>query len=98
MPFIISMTIEFKNFDFDNISLDVNSYENILVYTKPLRIWFDKIEGLIRVNDGSGYLVLIGPKIYDPIYNKIRYLVGLTNGIMFAFFSKLRKKSMLLYL
>ena len=26
------MTIEFKNFDFDNISLDANSYENILVY------------------------------------------------------------------
>ena len=26
------MTIEFKNFDIDNISLHANSYENILVY------------------------------------------------------------------
>ena len=37
------------------------SYEN-LIGEKPLRIMFDKIDGLIRVHDGSRYLVLFDTK------------------------------------
>ena len=54
--------IEIEDFDPDNILIDENSYENILVYNnlrkslidcKPLRIRFDKIDGFIRVYDGT---------------------------------------------
>ena len=47
--------IKFEDFDFD-ILLDGKSYENVLVYDisyKSLIKWFDKIDGFIRVHDGS---------------------------------------------
>ena len=54
--------------NFSNILLDKKLYKNISVYDisyktstgpKPLRIWFDKIDGFIRVRGGeSRYLVL----------------------------------------
>ena len=62
-----------QNEDFDNISVDEKSYENILVYVisyktligaKPLRIRFDKVEGFIRVYDGNRYF---SPEKYDTI-------------------------------
>ena len=34
---------------------------------KPLRIRFDKIDRLIRIYDGSKYLVLSGLEKYDAI-------------------------------
>ena len=34
---------------------------------KTLRIRFDKIDGSIRVYDGTRYLVLFGPENYDAI-------------------------------
>ena len=61
--------IKTEDFDFDNILIDEKSYENILVYnisykslieSKPLRIRFDKIDEVIRVYDGTRYLVLFG--------------------------------------
>ena len=36
-------------------------------------IRFDKIDGFVRDNVGSRYLVLLGEKKNDLIYNKIRY-------------------------
>ena len=66
--------IEIEDFNFDNILLDENSYENILVYyisyktligAKPLRIRFDKVDGFIRIYDGNRYLVLFGPERCD---------------------------------
>ena len=50
----------------DNILTDGKSYKNILVYisyktlidAKPLQIRFNKIDGFVRVYDGTGYLVL----------------------------------------
>ena len=57
-------------FSFDNILLDENSYQNIFMYyilwktligVKPLRIRFDKLDGFIRIHDGTVYLVLFGP-------------------------------------
>ena len=49
--------IKFEDFDLDDILIDEKSYRNILVYNtsykivigaKPLRIKFDKIDGLLE--------------------------------------------------
>ena len=65
--------------------MDEKLYENILVYnisyktsidSKPLRIRFDKIDGYIRIYDGTRYLVLFGSENFDFIYNRIRYFIG----------------------
>ena len=75
MYVIISMTIKLKDFDFD-ILKDEKSHKNILlndIWYKPLIDWqplnvrFDKIDGFIRIYNGTGYLVLLGPKKYDSI-------------------------------
>ena len=77
--------IKFEDFDLDDILIDETSYEDILVYNisyktligaKPLCIRFNKIDGFVRVYDGTRYLVLFGVEKYDFIYNKIRYLIG----------------------
>ena len=44
--------------------------------TKPLRIRFNKIDGLIKVQCGIRYLVLSSHDKYDAIYNSIRYLIS----------------------
>ena len=68
---IISITIRFEDFDFDNILIDEKSYENVLIYNisqrtligpTPLRIRFDKIDGFIRVCNGTRYLISFGPE------------------------------------
>ena len=58
--------IKIEDFNLDNILRDEKSNENILVYdisyknliAKPLCIRFVKIDGFIRVYDGTRYLVL----------------------------------------
>ena len=64
-PVIISMTIKLEDFDFNNILIDEESHENILIYEisyktliglTPLRIRFDKIDGFIKISDGTKYL------------------------------------------
>ena len=66
--------------------MDQKSCGDILVYNisyksvigaESLRIRFNKTDGFIRVYDGTKYLVLFGAKIYNFIYNRIRYLTGL---------------------
>ena len=61
--------LKIEDFDFCDISLDKKSYQNTLIYgisyktlisTKTFRIRFDKVDVLIRVYDGTRYLVLIG--------------------------------------
>ena len=49
-----------------------------------MRIRFYKVDGPIRIYDGSRYLVL-GPKKYDSIYNRIKYFKGVKSGIAYAF-------------
>ena len=49
-----------------------------------MRIRFDKIDGFIRVYDGTKYLVLFGPEKYDAIYNRIRYLISQRSGITYV--------------
>ena len=80
--------IKFEDFDFDNISIDEKSNENTLIYDisyKTLRIRFDKINGSIRVYDGTRYLVLFGPENYDAIYNRVRSFICQKSGITYAF-------------
>ena len=55
-----------------------------MIGTKPLRIMFDKIDGFIRVFDGTRYLVLFGGRNYCFIYSRIRYLIGVKNGITYV--------------
>ena len=54
--------IKINDFDLDKIFIDERWYENILVYnisykslidSMPLRITFDKVDGFIRVYDGT---------------------------------------------
>ena len=56
-----------------------------LIDPKPLCFRFDKIDGFIRIYDGSKYLVLFVPEKYDAIYNGIRYLISLKSGVTDVF-------------
>ena len=75
--------------------------KNILIYdisyrtligAKPLRIRFDKIDGFIRVHNGTRYLVLFGPEKYDPICNRIRSFISLKSGIAYILYTFLYVK------
>ena len=64
----ISMTIKLEGFDLDDILMDQKSHENILIYDisyetsiypKSSRIRFDKVDGFIRIYDGTRYLTII---------------------------------------
>ena len=86
--------IKLEDFDIDNILIDEKLHVNILIYnisyktlidSKPLRIRFSKIDGFIKIYDGTKYLVLLGPEKCGAIYNKIRYLISLKSGITYIF-------------
>ena len=56
--------ITVENVDIDNILIEEKSHKSILIYdisyktligSKPLRIRFDKIDGFIRIYDGTRY-------------------------------------------
>ena len=79
-----SQIIKFEDFDLDNILIDEKLYEGILVYnilcktligTKSLSIIFNKIDGFIKVYDGTRYLVLFRAEKCDFIYSRIRYFI-----------------------
>ena len=85
--------IKIEDFDFYYILIDEKSCENILVYNisykssigaKPLHISFNKVDRFIRVFDGTRYLILFGPEIYDAIINSIRYLIGVKSSITYV--------------
>ena len=75
--------IKLEDFNVDNILIDENSHENVLIYDisyktlidpKLFRVIVDKIDGLIRMDDGTRYLTLFGSEKYDAIYDRIRIL------------------------
>ena len=72
-------------------------FHNTLADSKPLRIRFDKIDGFIRIYDGTRYLTLFGSEKYEPIYNRIRYLISQKkSGITYIFshyFTKIKVDS-----
>ena len=66
------LLIKIEGFDFGNILRDENWYKNILVYNiscktligaKVLRIRLKKVNGFIRVYDGTEYLVYLTLKV-----------------------------------
>ena len=83
-----------RDIDSGNILLDEKLYKNILIDdisyktsmgSKSMRIWFDKINGFIKIYDGIRYLILLGRSWYDEICDRIKYLIseksGITNSI-----------------
>ena len=42
---------------------------------------FDKVNGFVRVYDGTKYLVLFGFEKYNAIYDRIRYLIEIKSYI-----------------
>ena len=48
---------------------------------RPLRIWFDKIEGFIKIYDGIRYLVILGDSWFDEICDINKYLMSEKNSI-----------------
>ena len=54
-----------------------------LIDAEPLRIWFNKIDGFIKVYDGIRCLILFGSEKYGFIYNRIRCLVSVKSGVTY---------------
>ena len=48
---------------------------------KPLYGRFDKVDGFIKIYDGTRYLVLFCPGWCGAIYNRIRYLISEKSSI-----------------
>ena len=80
-------------FDFDNTLIDKISDENILVCNisyktligaKPLCIRLEKVDGFIRADDGTRYLVLFCLEKHHTIYKRIRYLTSQKSGITYV--------------
>ena len=51
-----------------------------------MRIRFNKIDGFVRVYDGSKYLALFGLEKNDAICNRIRYVIGAKKGFIYISF------------
>ena len=71
--------IKIEDFDSDSILIDEKSYKNISVYNISCKslidFRFDKIDGFIRVCNGTRYLVLFGSEKYESICDKIKYFI-----------------------
>ena len=63
----------------------------------PQRIRFDKVDGFIRVYDGTRYLVFFRDEKYNFIYNRIRYLIGVKSAITVVISHFYAKKSKLIH-
>ena len=59
-----------------------------LIGLKPLRIRFDKLDGIIKIFDGSKYPVLLDLENYDAIYIRIRYVTSIKSCI--TYFAKIK--------
>ena len=59
-----------------------------LIGPKPLRIRFDKLDGIIKIFDGSKYPVLLDLENYDAIYIRIRYVTSIKSCI--TYFAKIK--------
>ena len=65
------------------IILNHNISYKTLIDSKILRTRFDKIDEYVRTYDVARHLTLFGSEKYDAIYNRIRYLRSLKNGITY---------------
>ena len=60
---------------YENILLNKISYKS-LIDSKPLRVRFDKIDRIVKIYDGSRYLVLFTAERYDENSDRISYLIS----------------------
>ena len=60
---------------FENILIDHISYKTSTA-AKPLRIWYNKIEGFIKIQDRIRYLVLIDCGWFDKTCDRMKYLIS----------------------
>ena len=65
---------------FTNFPSDENSDFHAVIDPKCFRIRFDKIDGFIRIYDGTRHLTSFGPEKY-AIYDRIRYHINLKSII-----------------
>ena len=49
--------------------------------SKPLRVWFDKIDRFIKIHDGIRFLVLLCHSRHDLICDRINHLISEKSGI-----------------
>ena len=66
-----------------------------LISAKPWRNRFNKVNGFVRVYDGTKYLMLFSLEKYNDIYNSIRYLSELKTGITFVFLTIFEKSKLI---
>ena len=64
--------IKSEDFDTDNTLIDkfnvfIDISHKTIIGSKPLRIRFDKIDGIIRIYCGTRYLTLFRSEKYDAI-------------------------------
>ena len=50
-----------------------------------MHIRFDKIDGFIKIYNGTRYLILFSSETDGDIYNRIRYLISLKSDITYVF-------------
>ena len=67
-----------------------DSYKT-LIDPKTWRFRFDKIDGFIRIYDGTRYLTLFGSEKHKAIYDRIKYLISLKSSFKYIFFSQFFK-------
>ena len=74
-----------RDIDSGKILLDEKIYKNILIYdisyktfmgSKLLRIWFDKIDGFIKIYDRIRYSLILAHCWFDEISDSIKYLTS----------------------
>ena len=53
-----------------------------MILSLHIRIRLNKIDGSIRVYDGTRYLVWFGSEKYDYTYKEIRYLISLKSVVI----------------
>ena len=57
----------------------------ILIQANPMCYRFNKLDGFIRLYNGSRYLVLFGHGKWGAIYNSIRNLISQNSRITYVF-------------
>ena len=74
-----------------------------LIGPKFLHIRFDKIDGFIRIYDGTRHLTMFGSGKYDAICNRSRYLLmhyflSLKSSMSHMFLVTIMQKSKLIFM
>ena len=79
-----------RDIDSGNISVDKKIYKSIFAYdisyktfigSKPLHIWFNKIDRLFKIYDGIRYLVILSHSWFGEICCSIKYFISEKSGI-----------------